>query len=150
MIHSNLWDPISIGEGNECQWGCWATKEGRLWATKEGRLWDCMSVGEENNGKENETLFIRVWKPWAKTRKWTPKEDNIPRYDGGSVARHEHELRGSWATQANRLTLLQHRDKREKVVKVALLSTSLVGWLEDRPEFTWALAGPGVLASGGT
>ncbi|KAA0051897.1 hypothetical protein E6C27_scaffold60G003490 [Cucumis melo var. makuwa] len=39
----------------------------------------------------------------------------VPRHDGGSVARHEHGLRGSFSTQANRPILLQHRDRREKV-----------------------------------
>ena len=45
-----LWGPASIGEGNECQRGCWIPKG--------GGLWDPTSVGEENKA-----FFIRVWKP---------------------------------------------------------------------------------------
>ena len=42
--------PTSIGEMNECQRGCWALKEGGL--RDPTLVWE-----------ENETLFIRVWKP---------------------------------------------------------------------------------------
>lgn len=51
----------------------------------------------------------------------------VPRHGGGSVARHEHRAKGRLSTQANRPTLLQHKDRREKVVKVASLSTPPVG-----------------------
>ena len=49
----------------------------RRWAPKGGGLCDPSSVGEEN-----ETFFIRVWKPLPsrrvlKTLRGSPKEDNI-------------------------------------------------------------------------
>ena len=45
-----LGGPTPIGEGNECQRGCWTSKG--------GGLWDPTSVEEGN-----EAFFIRVWKP---------------------------------------------------------------------------------------
>nr|GLL46821.1 hypothetical protein CFOL_v3_28611 [Ipomoea trifida] len=44
----------------------------------------------------------------------------VPRHGGGSVARHEHRAKGrlSNSSEPPYLSLLQHKDRKEKVVKV--------------------------------
>ena len=51
----------------------------------------------------------------------------VPPHGGGSVARHEHRAKGRLSNSSEPPYLTLDKDRREKVVKVASLSTHLVG-----------------------
>ena len=52
---------------------------------------------------------------------------SVPRQGGDSVARHEHRAKGRLSNSSEPPYLTLDKDRREKVVKVASLSTHLVG-----------------------
>ena len=59
-----MWDPTLIGKKNECERGRWPRWDGLWgrWPRWDG-LWDSTSDREEN-----ETFFVRVWKPLPSKR----------------------------------------------------------------------------------
>lgn len=52
---------------------------------------------------------------------------SVPPHGGGYVARHEHRAKGRLSNSSFPPYLTLDRDRREKVVKVASLSTRKVG-----------------------